>query len=70
MRYYVAFFLFLLAFAWPVYAQEDGIPVLFEVTIETMEANTITVAGFPVDVSRITLAAPLEVGMVVEVKGY
>jgi hypothetical protein len=69
MRYSVVFFLFLFALAWPVYAQEDGIPVRFEGTIETMDANTVTVAGFPVDVSRITPTVPLEVGMVVEVTG-
>jgi hypothetical protein len=68
-RYCVALFLFLLALAWPVYAQEDGIPVRFEGTIETMGTNTITVAGFAVDISRITPVIPLEVGMVVEVKG-
>jgi hypothetical protein len=54
--------LFLLALAWPVHAQEDGIPIRLEGTIEAVEGNTITVDGFVLDISQLALETSPEIG--------
>ncbi len=59
----------LLMIALPVLAQDGGIPVQLEGTIEAVEANTITVEGFVLDISQLVLETPPEIDMVVAIKG-
>ena len=50
-------------------AQDAGIPVQFEGTVETAEENSATIEGFAIDLTQMPFFVPLEVGMVVNVEG-